>query len=237
MSFFSQLSRKSVLCAGALVMLCSYSFAGTIVSVTDGAEGGRAALFLGGQLGNVVALPWTQGASFSNVIISANLMSRDPDFRKGTAFLMDAIGTGTTVASEVVPPVDFIAPADGRDNPPLTVLFTGLNLGPGTYYLVLTAPTRIEDAGSPLVWQLAAGGRGVTAPSVTLGNIVLAGNFNSSGLDPFPPASSFVPFDPQERLIFDVTSVPEPKTSMLFLISLAALILYKSCGMGRAALR
>src|SRR5215470_7795829 len=93
---------KLGLLASALVTLCSYSFADTIVSVKDFATlVNRPALFLGGEFSNVVVASWTQTASFSNITIDASLVSDDPSFRSGTAFLMNAIGPGTTPASEV----------------------------------------------------------------------------------------------------------------------------------------
>jgi hypothetical protein len=101
---------KLGLLASAFVMLFSYSFADTIVSVTDSSTGTfPGGLFLGGQFSNVVATSWTQSASFSNVTIDA-LLGSHTSFQSGTAYLMSAIGPGTTPASEVAAPVDFTAP-------------------------------------------------------------------------------------------------------------------------------
>jgi hypothetical protein len=87
---------KLGLLASALVMLFSYSFADTIVSVTDSSTGTfPGGLFLGGQFSNVVATSWTQSASFSNVTIDA-LLGSHTSFQSGTAYLMSAIGPGTT---------------------------------------------------------------------------------------------------------------------------------------------
>jgi hypothetical protein len=66
-----------------------------------------------------------------------------------------------------------------------------------------------------------------TAASVTIGNAFEAEHnsiYRRSLFHP-PPALVFV------QPMFEVTSVPEPKTSLLILISLAALILYRVMGM------
>jgi hypothetical protein len=129
---------KLTLFAGALVMACSYCSAHTILAVTDSlTPPNRASFYIGGSYSNVVASSWTQTASFSGVTIDASLGSVDPGFTSGTAYLMSAIGPGTTPASEVDAPVNFTVPVGSNfGSVPLTVLFSGLNLGPGTYYLV-----------------------------------------------------------------------------------------------------
>src|SRR6516165_3291734 len=102
-TILTRVSWPSALLAGALVTFSSYASGDTIVSVTDSAiPVNRASFFLGGQFSNVVATSWTQAASFSNVTIDASLVSIDDTFRDGTAYLMNAIGPGTTPASEVV---------------------------------------------------------------------------------------------------------------------------------------
>jgi hypothetical protein len=208
---------KLGLLASALVTLFSYSFADTIVSVTDSLNStNRAALYLGGQYSNVVATSWTQRAGFSNVTIDASLVSIDATFRSGTAYLMSAIGPGTTSASEVVAPVNFTAPLSSGGGPiPLTVLFSGLTLTPGKYYLVLTAPFQAGTNGSALTWQIPTIPVIMTAPSAKIGNAFEA-NTSLFPANPFPPASTFV-FT--EHPMFDVTgvktTVPEPSSLLL----------------------
>ena len=224
---FTHLSWKPALLAGALVTLCSYSPASTVVSVTDSANPvNRATFFLGGQFSNVVAASWTQATSFSNITINASLVSIDDSFRSGTAYLMKAIGSGTTPLSELVAPAVFTVPVGSQFGPvPLTVLFSGLSLGPGTYYLVLSAPFRNETDGSHLRWQIATDPVITTTTSVTIGSTFLADSFVST-VDPFHPASNFLVDLQDRRPMFEVTSIPELRTSLMILISLAALIGY-----------
>lgn len=214
-AIFKRTFWKVALLAGALVTLCSYSSADTIVSVTDSATPvNRGSYFLGGQFSNVVATSWTQTASFSNVTIDASLVSIDASFRSGTAYLMNAIGAGITPASEVGAPADFTAPLGSISGPVSpTVLFSGLNLGPGTYYLVLSAPFRtgLLQTGSDLVWQIPTDPVTTTADSATIGNAFEA-NTTLFPAAPFPPASTFLLAAPP---MFDVTTVPEPSSLLL----------------------
>jgi hypothetical protein len=219
---------KLALVTAALFAVPLSSGAGVIVSVTDLAVPvNRGAFFLGGEFSNVVAASWTQNESFSGVTIDASIVSIDSSFRNGTAYLMSMIGPGTTPASEIVPPVSFTAPVgNGFGEVPLTVLFSGLNLSAGTYNLVLTAPfaSFTNITGSPLTWQVATTPEITTAPSVSIGDISSANSINST-VDPFAPASSFLPGFP-DQLLFDVVSnVPEPQNAGIVLISLAALLL------------
>ena len=222
--------RKLAFVTGALFAISVPSRADVIVSVTDlTVPANRGAFFLGGEFSNVVAASWTQNASFSGVTIDASVVTILPSFREGTAYLMDMIGPGTTPADEIVPPVDFTAPiGNGSGAVPLTVLFSGLNLAAGTYYLVLTAPfadfSDMTGTGSPLTWQIATTPSIVTAPSVSIANTNSANTVNSA-VDPFAPASVFLT-DIQDVLLFDVVSnVPEPRTAGVVLIALAALFL------------
>jgi hypothetical protein len=202
------------------------SSATVIVSVTDLAVPvNRAAFFLGGEFSNAVAVSWTQANSFSGVSIDASLVSIDPSFDTGTAYLMRSIGPGTTPASEVVPPASFTAPIINQlsEEVPLTILFSGLTLDAGPYFLVLTAPFA-DIMGSPLTWQTATEPDIITTTGVTIGNTNEANTFNTT-VDPFAPASTFL-VDFVDRPLFDVVSnIPEPQTAVLLLTFVTVLIL------------
>jgi hypothetical protein len=212
------------LASAALFTFSFSSSAGVIVSVTDLAMPvNRATFSLGGEFSNAVAVSWTQGGSFSGVSIDASLVSIDQTFDTGTAYLMSSIGPGTTAMSEVVPPMGFTAPIGNQfGEVPTTILFSGLTLLAGTYYLVLTAPFA-DITGSPLLWQIATTPDIITAPSVTIGDTNEANTFITT-VDPFAPASSFVT-DFVDRPLFDVVSnVSEPQTMALLLFALVALL-------------
>src|ERR1700730_7220992 len=137
LGFFTRLSCKATVFACALLNLCpTCHAAATTIAVTDSVipfnQGG---LFLGGTNNNVVAVSWTQTSSVSNATICALVQSSDPAFQTGKAWLTNAIGPGATPSNNVVPPVNFTAPIPKQSHPiPLTLLFTGVNLAPGTYY-------------------------------------------------------------------------------------------------------
>ena len=188
----TQLSCKVPILVCALLNLCAMCPADTVVSVTDSVlPFNQGSLFLGGQYSNVVAVSWTQTTSVSNVTIAASLQSTSAGFRTGTAYLMNAIGPAATAANEVVPPASFTAATPYLSDPiPLTVLFTGLNLAPGTYYLVLSAPSSQTTSGSPLTWQFTPSPVITKAPTVTQGNTFTANTvFNT--VNSFAPASTF----------------------------------------------
>lgn len=208
--------KRLLLFASCLLVILSFPcFADTIVSVTDASSLNAGSLYLGGQYSNVVAVAWTQYHSFSDVAIDALLVSSDASFRSGTAYLMRAIGPGTTSASEIVAPVAFTAPLGNGGAIAPTVLFSGLTLTPGTYYLVLFAPFRNETDGSPLGWVIP------TNPVLTSAASARVTGFLDANTTLFPPAQ----FAPASRfvgtnfLIFNVsgvdTTVPEPSTLVL----------------------
>ncbi|HEX3410890.1 MAG TPA: hypothetical protein VHT00_04145 [Stellaceae bacterium] len=223
---FSPALRKLVVVLAALFAFPFSSRATVIVSVTDlGVPFNRAAFFLGGEFSNAVAVSWTQADSFSGVSIDASLASSDPSFDTGTAYLMRSIGPGTTPASEVVPPAIFTAPIQNQlsEEVPLTVLFSGLTLDAGSYFLVLTAPFA-DIMNSPLFWQIATEPDVITTTGVTIGNTNLANTFYTT-VDPFAPASAFL-VDLVDRPLFDVVSnTSEPQTAVLLLTFVAVLIL------------
>jgi hypothetical protein len=127
---------------------------------------------------NTTAQSWSSASTLTNASISVNVGSINPGVTV-TAWLMTAIGPGTTTTSQVAT-TTFTAPtvANFTSAPPATTVFSGLNLNPGTYYVVLSS-----TAGG--VWEFC----GTTAATgVTYGGARGAlGGFNAV----FPPASTF----------------------------------------------
>lgn len=229
-----------------LALFSAPSLADTIGVTDSDTSTNRASLNVGGQFSNVVAVAWEQdGTNFSDVTIDALVGSVDPSVRSGTAYLMRAIGPGTTSASEVVAPVDFTAPVEqcegvcggGSGFIPSTVLFSGLFLRPGTYYLVLSAPSQIQSLHWELPTEPVYTDGCMSGPSLC-GSVVLGGayvwNTTLSPADPFPPASSFgVLAPPTPMFTATGTFTPAPEPSSLFLFCTGLLVMM---GAGRRKL-
>jgi hypothetical protein len=88
---------------------------------------------------------WSQTGTYTNVSISADVnitgSPGDPPVKPtdtGHSFLTTQVGAGTTVANQIASGT-FAGTSDWASNPHPNwiTLFTGLTLGPGTYYLTL----------------------------------------------------------------------------------------------------
>jgi hypothetical protein len=198
----------------ALVAACPAAFGTTVVSQ----------LFSAGSTGSfneLSAISWTQTGSYSSVDILANIANTSSiATTTATAYLMTQIGAGTTAADEVVGPVT----ASVTGNPGLnamTTIFSGLTLGPGTYYLVLD-PNSTDFHWDLTIPPVVATDSGVTAgPSVATNTV--AG---------FPPASTFG--SESFSFIYEVTgtagtgtSTPEPSTAVMLIIGVAAIAAWR----------
>jgi hypothetical protein len=97
------------------------------------------------------AVDWTTVVPFTNVTISASFGSSSFTLPgNGTVYLTDKIGPGTTTADEIARVSLTNVPLATFATLP-TVLFTGLTLTAGTYYLV-----EASDAGSPGIGWIGA---------------------------------------------------------------------------------
>lgn len=196
----------------ALVAACP-AFGTTVVSQ----------LFSAGSTGSfdeLSAISWTQTGSYSNVDILANIANTSSGTATATAYLMTQIGAGTTAAEEVVAPVT----ASITGNPGLnamTTIFSGLTLGPGTYYLVL------DPNSTDFQWDLTIPPVVVTDSGVTAGPSVATDTVIA-----FPPASTFG--SESFSFIYEVTgtvgtgpSTPEPSTAVMLIIGVAAIAAWR----------
>ena len=193
--------------------------AGNVFSVT-----GPTPFAITGETGDVFS--WTQASGYTNVTITMpfeDVTSGGPiGGVEGTVYLMKQVGPGTTTANQVAPPVSISGLTASFTT---RTLFTGLTLGPGTYYIVLartntssispegtSTPTIAADAG------VADGGEGITF-----------------AVAPYPPASTFIPSPLQKPTNNFITvtgdllvgpGTPAPSSLILLLIGLAGAGLY-----------
>lgn len=187
------------------LMVTPMAWAVPIVSVGEGVPGQPG---VGGAINQFLAVSWTQTGTFTDVVISALIGTNNPNVNQGTAWLTQSIGPGAAPGSELAQSaVTF--PVFGSTS---TMLFSGVTLTPGTWYLVLSAPTSATTLG----WRN-GDGTPVTGNGVTMGETMLTlGQFANPA---YAPASNFVGFYPS--LAFSVegrevpATVPEPASLML----------------------
>ena len=203
--------RLSILAA---LLLAQGAWADTIVTSLSGG--------LSGAEGGLWVVSWTQTGTYTDVTIGANIAvngGNPSEEATGTAYLMTQIGAGTTISDEKE-----TGPVSVMGNPGLndmTTIFSGLSLGPGTYYLVID-PSSVNLADS-LVWAAAG------TPTQTLGtdvSDVMAFSATTTNAA-FPPANTFA--TGQLTPIFSVTgdlgvtTTPEPSTTVFLAFGFAAL--------------
>ena len=199
--------RKALLLALLSLLLGLPAWAGLItVGTTDPGSIGPWAI----NTDNAAAVSWYLPNSFSSVDIRIGF----EDLSGGatySAYLMNAIGLG---ADPSVNEIDNTTFTGSGDLSPV-LLWHGLTLDPGFYYLVVGST-------DPNSW----GGWGATTnPTVTLAPGVLQGDVSgiqywvsSPDVAAYLPASNWVPDDGSAfgELMYDV-SVPEPSTAFLLL--------------------
>jgi PEP-CTERM motif len=200
--------------------------------------------FPGVGIGAGRATQWQSALAFEDVTITADLTSFLGVPSTATAFLTTRIGPGTTPADEIahatVALPDFFAPSQ------TVTLFTGLNLAPADYYLIITTP----PATSGLWWTSDLSqaqtvlfpcdpAQGPCPVTIGAGNPAFP-NWQMFTVSPaqYAPASIWTPFHfglgemhfsvdgtlageapPTEP---PISGVPEPTTIMLMLTGLAA---------------
>ena len=212
--------------------------AGTIYSQDSGAGllaealGGGSLIRFGGDYPWSVG--WTQTGTYTNVSISADVnivgSPGDPANGKptdtGLSFLTTQRGAGTTAAADEIASGTFTGPSNWGDNPHPNwiTLFTGLTLGPGTYYLTLDTlgyggGWRVDDV--PPSDDLPTLGSGVTPAGSLYGYCDGSLTYPCGG---YAPASTMYADPPyQLRVRVEGTSVPIPGTLALLGIGLAGL--------------
>lgn len=201
---------------GAITLLAAIAPAATIVS--RDASPSQLGFAPGWQ-----AVSWTQTGSYTNESISARTQTTIAfNQSTGTAYLLNSLGPGTTAANELAPPVGFTT------GPSPTPLFSGLTLGPGTYYLL------IDSVQGQAGWGQANYASLTEVLDSGVSNIL---QYQPSGaVAGFSPATAFTSYDPKtsgNAFAFAVTGdragaatgTPEPASFGITLAGAAAVLL------------
>jgi hypothetical protein len=170
---------------------------------------------------------WTQEKTYDDASISVDLFSWTPGTTFNiTAYLTNAIGP--LALSPAIATVS-ISGETPDSNPQSFLLFSGLTLGPGTYYLTLSS-TDNTGAEPGALWPIECpSGCPETLDS---GVTLLSENFvnQSFGIEDsaYPPASTFITY-PGSVLNFILEgapslSIPEPETFRVAMIGIAGLL-------------
>lgn len=186
-----------VLSMGVLAGSAAFAHAQTIA----GYSGGTQTIWAN----NPEAVSWTQGFTYTDESINVDLSSTNPPYDgSGTVYLTDSLGPGTTSAN-ILAQTTVVGVGFGPSS--LTV-FSGLTLGPGTYYIVTEG-----DGSGGLGWDstssptnLATAGNSSGAFYVAFGGVGPATDFEAN------PAGFYGLFSVTESA---VSATPEPGSLVL----------------------
>ena len=156
-------------------------------------------------------ISWTQASTYDDVSISGFFAGVGLSGGSGTVYLMDHIGPGTQMSNEIASTT--FSAAFGQTSS--TLLFSGLTLGPATYYLLMLSDKSNGTAGpGEIAWAVPDVFTDTTAPgaSIGLGFVV----FSSA---PYAPASDVTPISSLDFALSvsgnSAAAVPEPSSLML----------------------
>jgi hypothetical protein len=166
-------------------------------------------------------ISWTQASTYDDVSISGFFAGVGLSGGAGTVYLMDQIGPGTTTSNEIAS-TTFSATFGQTSS---TLLFSGLTLGPGTYYLLMLSDNASNGTAGPggIAWAVPDAFTDTTAPGASIGSGFVV--FSSA---PYAPASDITPISSLDFALSvsgnSAAAVPEP--SSLMLLGTGALTLF-----------
>jgi len=203
--------QKFIRASSLIIILLSGKLLGvTIVAETGHTETGERTVYFN----RVFAASWTQSGAYSDVDVVASL----PLFRDiavtATAWLTTEIGPAATAATQVAMASVALHTAKTvmSSKPADTLVFSNLELGSGTYYLVIS----VQDLTESGWWGTDIGSFPVTDTGVTLGTSFM-GTYQSYPV--YGPAADLIPAEREISWIYSVTGtpavVPEPAAWLL----------------------
>ncbi len=181
-------NRKSIVyLVGGLVMTGWLAPAATILAVS----GPNDASTTFDVLSNHLAVGFSLSTEHTNVDIIATLAAFDPGGNWNlTAYLTTQIGPGTTAANEIASSSSVITLAGSQVTAPYTfspqTIFSGLSLGPGNYYLLLSGTFSTTNA-----WWVSSASSGLTTTGSGAATVLAPYLYGAGAPDPYLPAGNF----------------------------------------------
>jgi hypothetical protein len=169
---------------------------------------------------------WTQTQTYTDVSIEVALYSWTPGAAfDGTAYLTNSIGPGAV--QQALDKATYSGET-ADSTPEMITLFSGLTLGPGTYYLTLASTDNIGIQPGA-IWDMECRSCSITLDS---GVTLLSQNFASAQSEngSYPPGSNFAASSPALNLtvtgqgadIVVPVNSPEPASWLAVMAGLAA---------------
>lgn len=162
-----------------------------------------------GFTGTVTAAGFSLSTTCTGVTVAAamaDLTNGGPIVgTEGTVYLVNQIGASATAANNVAPPVTITGLAATFA---VQTLFTGLTLGPGSYYLVWVPTT------SGIYPSMTPGGVHAPGDTFSAGVTDLGSTQFSGTVAGFPPASNITGFSTPDNFLITVTGT-EPQAANL----------------------
>ena len=196
---------------GVLFCVGRMANADTLISVSGGKSG---SIGLGYSELNYLSISWTFNQAFDNVSLTNTGLGIPYPETSGSFILTNAIGPGTN-AHNIIESIPFNF---SKTKSITTPLFSGLSLGPGTYYLTI-APNVGSHPWEQEVFPVSI----TNAPGVNFNQFL--GAFWGSGNIAFPPASGWTDAGLAFPIVLSGTPVPEPAT--ILLLGLGAVRLFR----------
>ena len=194
---------------GIALMLIALKAPAQVAFTSTGNFDGWIVIFSGQAFG----VSWTQAIPYENVSISVDFTAFGQSAETGRAFLSTSIGTGASIADQVAYTA-FTFPSAEND----VVLFSGLNLPSGQYYLSLVGDSSSWGSG----WIVSDSPTIAIGPGVTLGSSY---GFTSPSLS-YLPASSVYDGGSIPNFTVTGTAIPEASTYGIYAAITALLIAF-----------